>query len=59
MSEEELAKKANDFEEEHGWCPDYGYDTERRKIEIEITKKTTLQPDVELEAIIELDEEEE
>ena len=28
MSEEELAKKANDFEEEHGWCPDYGYDTD-------------------------------
>lgn len=26
MSEEELAKKANDFEEEHGWCPDYGYE---------------------------------
>ena len=26
MSEEELAKKANDFEEEHGWSPDYGYE---------------------------------
>ena len=24
----ELAKKANDFEEEHGWCPDYGSDVE-------------------------------
>ena len=23
---DELAKKANDFEEEHGWCPDYGYE---------------------------------
>lgn len=26
MSEEELTKKANDFEEEHGWSPDYGYE---------------------------------
>lgn len=26
MSDEELAKRANDFEEKHGYCPDYGYD---------------------------------
>lgn len=26
-NEGELAKKANDFEEEHGWCPDYGYES--------------------------------
>lgn len=24
--EEEIIKKANGFEEEHGWCPDYGYE---------------------------------
>lgn len=23
---DELAKRANDFEEEYGWCPDYGYE---------------------------------
>lgn len=21
-----MGKKANDFEEEYGWCPDYGYE---------------------------------
>ena len=26
MNEEELAEKANDFEEKHGWSPDYGYE---------------------------------
>ena len=26
MTDEELAKRANDFEEEHGWSPDCGYE---------------------------------
>lgn len=26
MTDEELAKRANDFEKEHGWSPDFGYD---------------------------------
>lgn len=33
MSREELAKKANDFEEEHGWSPDYGHEVFEKAID--------------------------
>lgn len=31
----DLAKRANDFEEEHGWCPDYGYEVYDNQAECE------------------------
>ena len=41
-----MEKKANDFEEEHGWCPDYGYeqiDPDKRMPNTDLTYREAVQ----------------